>query len=339
MGLDSYMSRLTDKVTSYSHYKGISFDEPTYTLTPTRTGNKSPYTTMSDNLFVNDGTNLPTIVEGPMPGQNAYQFVLNPNTSTTSRLYYGSTSSGDAGAQSDIRRACYGAGPYDRVFGIWVKTPDGSANAGMVNCHRLLYGSTSVVMSVAVGKLGTGLPSIALNTPDLGYAAFSGQSQYGNAVDGYTPFEWNKWYFIAWRKQYVVNGNPFGGPTIGGTYSISTSYTLWINGIKTADVSNTINTTYLSVNMIEFGRNSSAFGNNTFAFANWFVGEWADYGEEAIKDIYKYGSPTNRPYQNADIRWTDGNTFYSASSEKVYRNGQWQDVFANRWDGANWLPI
>lgn len=337
MGLDSYMSRLTDKVTSYSHYKGISFDEPTYTLTPTRTGNKNPFTVMSDSLFVNDGTNLPTIVEGPMPGQNAYQFVLNPNTSTTSRLYYGSPTAGTSGGLDDIRRAFWGVGPWDRVFGIWVKTPDGSANAGMVNCHRILYGSTSVVMSIAVGKLGTGLPSIALNTPDLGYAAFSGQSQYGNAVDGYTPFEWNKWYFIAWRKQYQVNNST--NPTIGATYNITTSYTLWINGIKTSDVSNTINTTYQSVNMIEFGRNSNAFGNNTFAFANWFVGEWADYGEEAIKDIYKYGSPTNRPYQSADIRWTDGNTFYSASNEKVYRNGEWQDVFASRWSGANWLPI
>lgn len=337
------MSRLTDKVASYSHWKGISFDEATYTTTPTRTGSKTPYTTMLNANFVQDGVNQPTIVEGPMPGQNAYRFTLNSNTSplTTSRLYHGSTSSGSVGSTSDIRRACYDNYPFDRLFGIWMKFPDGvSSTNGILTAHRYLGGSNgqTVVMGVAMGKSNTGLPAISLPASDSGASSsqLSTLTQYGNAIDGYQAFEFNKWYFIAWRKQLNITDT---FPTVNTTVNGSVTYTLYVNGIKTVTAINTSPFIWYSVNMIEFGRTSAAFGLNSFDMANWFVTEWSDIDEQGLKDIYKYGSPTNRPYQNADIRHYDGTSFVQASNERVYRNGSWQDVFASRWDGTQWLPI
>lgn len=338
------MSRLTDKVASYSHWKGISFDEPSYTLTPTRTGSKSPYTTMLDANFVQDGTNVPTVVEGPMPGQNAYRFTLNSNTTplTTSRLYYGSTSAGTVGGTTDIRRAYYDNPPFDRVYGIWMRMPDASSNPnGLINAHRILGGSNgqTLITGVAMGKLTTGAPGISISTQELGASAplLQNISQYGNSTDGFKNFEHGKWYFIAWRKQMSFPG---GAPTINQTGTGTLTYDLYINGSLTKSVTVTSFPWY-SVNMIEFGRTSAAFGLNNFDMGCWFASEWSDIGEQGLKDIYKYGSGTNRDFQgNADIRYyVENSGWFGSTNERVYRNGSWQDVFANRWDGTQWLPI
>lgn len=338
------MSRLTDKVASYSHWKGISFDEPSYTLTPTRTGSKTPYTNMSNGNFTQDGTNVPTVVEGPMPGQNAYRFTLNSNTTplTTSRLYYGSPTSGQVGGLDDIRRAYYDASPFDRVYGIWMRMPNASSNPnGLINAHRILGGSNgqTVMTGVAMGKLPDGSPGISISSQELGASAglLQNISQYGNSTDGFKNLEHGKWYFIAWRKRMTISTT---FPTVNSTVNGTLTYDVYINGSLTRSA--TVTTfPYYSANMIEFGRTSAAFGLNSFDMGCWFASEWSDIGEQGLKDIYKYGSGTNRDFQgNADIRYyVEGSGWFGSTNERVYRNGSWQDVFASRWDGTQWLPI
>lgn len=214
------MGSLTDKITSYPHWKGISFDHSNFTSTPTRTGSKSPYTSMLDNLFVQDGTNAPTIIQGPISTQNAYLFTLDSTTTplTTSRLYYGSPTSGQTGNSDDIRRAYWDGGNFDRVYGIWVKTPDGGGLNGAINIHRILGGSngSTVVTGVATGETSNGVPIISLSATDLGSASQGVQNftQYGNATDGYYQIEFNKWYFVAWRKRLTITTQ---NPTINTT--------------------------------------------------------------------------------------------------------------------------
>lgn len=285
------MGSLTDKITSYPHWKGISFDHSNFTSTPTRTGSKSPYTSMLDNLFVQDGTNAPTIIQGPISTQNAYLFTLDSTTTplTTSRLYYGSPTSGQTGNSDDIRRAYWDGGNFDRVYGIWVKTPDGGGLNGAINIHRILGGSngSTVVTGVATGETSNGVPIISLSATDLGSASQGVQNftQYGNATDGYYQIEFNKWYFVAWRKRLTITTQ---NPTINTTVSGTLTYDLYINGLLTG--TGTITSfPWFNVNMIEFGRTSAAFGRNQFGLANWFAAEWSDIGTAGLAQIYSAG--------------------------------------------------
>lgn len=335
------MSRLTDKYQSYPHYRGVSFDEQTFTANPTKTGSKSftgePVALMG--TFVSDGANSPTIQTGVMPNQKYYEFEFDSTVTPTknARLIYGNTSTSTAGGTGDIRRTMWDVTPFDRVLGVWMKMPSqfGIDNASLA-LHRWVYGSQALI-NVGPGK-SNGLPALAFihgtseltspGTPSVNfYTSYTNQS--GNVIN----VEWDKWYFVSVRKIVVETGGAGGaGDVMTGTLE----YQHYINGELVGTVSRST-WTKRSVSAIIFGNNAAPTGGGNFKMgvSSWFVAEWSDILQAGLREIYKYGAPIQAP-----VKYSDGTNFQDdISAPKVYFNNAWQDIYADRFDGTNWVPI
>jgi hypothetical protein len=340
MGLDSHsMSRLTDKYQSYDHFKGISFDEPVFTAAPTRTGSRqlggNPLAMTNSNFF-SDGLNNPTIKSGVLPNQNYYHFEFD-NTITpqkNARLLYGSTSTSSTGGTDDVRRTMWDYTPFDRVTGVWVKTPSSAGNFGVGTYPavvRWLYG-TSAMINIGVGLSPNSLPALAIIHSTAEFTAGPIISVYENYTDANSnviPIEWGKWYFVAIRKMVNEDAPYLSGQSASGTLT----YQHYING----EVVNThTRTTWTKrpVNGIVFGNNNAIFKYD-FGVSGWFVTDWSQVGQTQLREIYKYGAPIQAPVKYYDgTNWQD-----DISAPKIFHSNQWNDVYANKYDGSQWVPI
>jgi hypothetical protein len=334
------MSRLTDKYQSYPHYKGISFDESSYTLTPTRTGAKQisgNSITMSDSNFALVGNN-PTIETGVLPNQKCYGILFDDSVSPNinSRLIYGSTSSSNTGTTTDIRRMFWDWTPFDRVMGIWVKTPETAppqdAPAPLAAVRLFTNGSSAMVF-IGVGKSPDGNPCINITHSGAelssGGASISYYESYTDQNSNTVSIEYNKWYFVAIKKS--VNETTSG--IIGNVQNGTLEYKHYINGELVNTVTRTA-WTKRSINAIVFG-NSNSFITGKIAISSWFMAEWSDIGQTQLREIYKYGAPIQAP-----VKYFDGTTWQDdMSAPKIFHSNQWNDVYANKYDGSQWVPI
>lgn len=336
------MSRLTDKYQSYPHYRGVSFDEQTFTANPTKTGSKSftgePVALMG--TFVSDGANSPTIQTGVMPNQKYYEFefdsTVTPNKNA--RLIYGSTSTSSAGGSGDLRRTMWDSTPFDRVVGFWMKMPSSlGIDNSVQTLHRWLYG-TQAIINVGPAKTNN-VPAIGIihSTAEFTHPTLTPSVNY---YTGYTDtnnnlisVEWDKWYFVAVRKIVSETGGAgFSNDVMTGTLE----YQHFINGQLVNTVTKT-QWTKRSVSAIVFGNNSVAagMGNLKVGLSSWFVAEWSDILQAGLREIYKYGAPIQAP-----VKYSDGTNFQDdISAPKVYFNNAWQDIYADRFNGTNWVPI
>jgi hypothetical protein len=331
-------SWLRTKQESYSHFKGISFDQPSYTLTPTITGDRlrdGNTVSMSSSLFVRDGQYDPTIVTGPMPGQNAYKFTFN-NTTTpqqSSRLYYGSLTMGQTGSTEDVRRVYWNydgvtGSPKSIVNGIWIKTPTsyGLLN-GQTGIHRILGDNGSGIgqnfMNIAIGTTN-GQPIIGIN--------------HAAELTGFIPttaatysVEWDKWYFIAVKRTTEIASSV----PIGNTQTGTLTYTHYINGVQGSTITSN-SWKRCSALAITWGHNASTTnaGNWSVSLAGWFVTDWDAVGAEGLAEIYRYGRIINAP-----VKYYDGVTWQNPIDKKVYDNSAWIDIHAAQWTGTAWDPI
>lgn len=281
------MSQLTNKQESYSHFKGISFDESSYTLTPTRTGDRlfnGNTVLMSSDSFVRDGLQDPTISNGPMSFQNAYKFTFNNVTPKSSRLYFGSTTTSNFGDVGDIRRTYwegFGDG-VERVYSIWLKMPDSVGTlVGTTGIHRVLYGNSPVI-GLGVGtSVNSSTPAISLShvgeNASLTATYTSNNSQY--------PINFGEWYLVSIVKSKVITG---GSSSVGATGTGNLTYKHYINGVLVGTLT-AASFTNTSVNMITWGHNSSAtpVGSDwSVSLAGWFVTDWDVVGSAGLAEIY-----------------------------------------------------
>lgn len=323
---------------SYSHFKGISFDEPSYTLTPTITGDRlwnGNSVTMSSSLFVRDGNQNPEVVTGPMPGQNAYKFTFNDASSPQllSRLYFGSTVPTDGGTfNRDVRRLYWdneASSPATKSIlnGIWIKTP---ASYGLLNgqtgIHRLLGTTTGAlqnVMNIAIGTT-SGQPIIGINhQPEFQGFIPSTALTYN--------VEWDTWYFVAVKRTVSIISEGAIGTISTGTLT----YTHYINGVEVGTVTSS-SWRKASVCAITWGHNNAtaSAGNWSVSLAGWFVTDWDAVGAEGLEEIYRYGRVINAP-----VKYYDGSAWQDPINKKVYDGSNWIDIHAAQWTGTAWDPI
>ncbi len=333
------MSRLTDKYQSYDHFKGISFDEPVFNSNPTKTGSKLIFGEAVNMNIESDGSVSPTIETGVLPNQKYYKFDFD-NTVTPikhSRLICGTTSTGSAGLLNDVRRLMWDGTPFDRVTGLWIKTPEeGTSNADngtILAAIRFVYG-TSAMINIGVGKTSAGVLSIGIihSTTE-----FTTTGPFINYYEGYTdqnnnfvPIEYGKWYFVAVRKSVIETGGAGG---VGNTMTGTMEYQHFINGLQ---VNSIVQTTWTkrSVSAIIFGNNNTLFKYN-FGVSSWFIADWSDIQQTGLQEIYKYGAPIQAPVKYYDgTNWQD-----DISAPKIFHSNQWNDVYANKYDGSQWVPI
>ncbi len=334
------MSRLTDKYQSYDHYKGISFDEPVFTSTPTRTGTRDIGSfgdvQMINGSLVSDGAISPTIKTGVLPNQNYYDFEFDNTVSPNkhARIIYGNTSTGTAGNANDVRRLMWDHTPFDRVTGVWIKMPSSASNFGLGTYPavvRWLYG-TSAVINIGVGLSPNNLPAIAIIHSTAEFSAgpiISVYEGYTDQNNNFVPIEWNKWYFIAVRKSVNESNSFSAGETATGTIE----YKHYINGQQ---VNTHTRTSWIkrSINAIVFGNNNAIFKFNV-GVSGWFVTDWSEVGQTELREIYKYGAPIQAP-----VKYYDGTTWQDdISAPKIFHSNQWNDVYANKYDGSQWVPI
>jgi hypothetical protein len=334
------MSRLTDKYQSYSHHKGISFDEPTFLANPNKTGTRqllSSYADVSMGTIVSDGLNNPTIKTGVLPNQNYYHFefdnTITPNKNA--RLIFGSTATSSAGNLNDVRRTMWDSTPFDRVTGVWIKMPSASNTFGLGTYPaivRWLYG-TSAMINVSVGLSPNNLPAISIihSTAEITTSGpiISVYENYTDSNSNVIPIEWGKWYFVAVRKSVNENYPYSAGEAATGTLE----YKHYING-ELVNTHTRTAWTKRSVNAIVFGNNNAIFKYD-FGISSWFVTDWSQVGQTELKEIYKYGAPIQAP-----VKYYDGTTWQDdISAPQIFHSNQWNDVYANKYDGSQWVPI
>jgi hypothetical protein len=291
MGLDSYsMSRLTDKIQSYSMESGTLFDETYSGAAPTMFGTNTTPATWAES-----GSTAITTVNGPMPGQKAWQFVASTSSGVGKRLR---NTGNDMNLVADNSYS----------FGTWIK---------FSNFYTTV--SNTFMPMIAVRPVSRGLLiSGFLNANDGLNTLFV---TVGNLTFGTTNnITTDKWYYIAVRRDGANAFIYVNGELIGSTTSMTINTTATMTGYDFG----TVQTNY----------------NQTVQVGPSYIAPYLTIQEPQILEIWKYGSPTNRTgSQNADIRYWDGTTFTQSLNEKVYHSGGWQDVFASRWDGANWIAI
>ncbi len=332
------MSRLTDKYQSYDHFRGISFDEATFLANPTKTGTKLLNGDPVIMGTTSDGSYSPTIETGVLPNQKYYKFDFDNTVSPLkhSRLICGNTTQGSAGGLDDVRRLMWDGTPFDRVTGLWIRTPDeGTSNADngtILAALRFVYG-TSAMINIGVGKTSTGVLSIGIihSTTEFPTGPFINYYEgYTDQNNNFVPIEYGKWYFVAVRKSVVETGGSGG---IGFTYTGTMTYEHFINGEQVNSITQT-SWIKRSINGIIFGNNNTIFKYN-FGVSSWFITDWSDIGQTQLREIYKYGAPIQAP-----VKYYDGDSWEDdASAPKIYFNGAWQDIYADRFDGTNWVPL
>ena len=281
------MSKLTTKQESYSHFKGISFDQSTFTTSPTITGNRTRNgnAVVMSTPFTRDGQYDPTIVEGPVTGQNAYKFTFNDTSSPqkSSRLYFGSVTSNTLPAD-DIRRIFYetdaNAVMEDILFGLWVKTPASYNSFAQTGVSRLI-GATGAntgqnILNITVGANSSIQPIIGIN-PIGELTGFVSNSTTTFAA------EWDKWYFVAIRRSgYQTNSG-----TAGSTATGNLTYTYYINGQERTTVS-VSSWKRCTISAITWGHSSASPINQEWSvsLAGWFATNFGAIGASGLAEIY-----------------------------------------------------
>lgn len=326
------MSRLTDKYQSYPHFKGISFDESTFTTDPTKTGAKLfNGNSVVMGSFTSDGANSPSILTGVMPNQKCYEMEFDSASPAKHvRLIYGNTTAGVAGGTDDVRRLIWDGDNFDRVVGYWVKMPSSfPVDGGSLALHRWLRG-TAALINIGPGKT-SGNPAIyIIHASEPASPAINNYTSYTDQNSNVIPIEWDKWYFVAIRKTVVYNTPVSVDTAATGTLQ----FQHFINGELVNTISYT-GWTKRSCNGIVFGNNAApAGGQFKTAVSSWFVGDWSDINQTALRDIYDYGAPIQ-----SEIKYYDGDSWEVSTDSKVYYDGAWRDVYASRWTGTEWLPL
>ena len=329
------MSRLTDKYQSYAHFKGISFDESTFTTSPSQTGAKL-YNGNSVVMgsFTNDGSHSPTVLTGVMPNQKYYEFEFDSGVTPnrTVRLIYGNTTSGNAGGLDDVRRLMW-EGNLDRVTGYWVKTPTNYSADGTIPTFRWVSGAAPI-FNISPGKVGSDFGIYFIHsTTEISPQSTTFYTSYTDQNSNVVTIQPDTWYFVAIRRRIVYDDPNLA---VGTAQTGTLEQQHYINGELVGTVTRT-SWTKRSVNGIIFGNNTLpvALGNVKLGVSSWFVADWSDIGQTQLREIYKYGAPIQTP-----IKYYDGTNWQDdASAPKVYYNGAWRDVYADRFDGTNWIPL
>jgi hypothetical protein len=287
------MSALTNTYQNLSHFKGISFDEATFTATPARTGTRAlngNSVEMLDANFASDGANNPTIQVGPLSDQNYYNFEFDNTVSPIkhARLIYGSTVAGNTGNANDIRRLMWDSTSFDRVVGVWIKMPSGlSVDNASVGGVRFFANGNSAIINIGPGKTN-GQPAVAIvhGTSEIGTASINFYTSYTDQNNNVVPIEWNKWYFIAVRKTVNESGNVAVNSSATGTLV----YDHFIDGNGVGGVQRT-GWTKRSINAIVFGNNSAPV-TSSVGVSSFFISDWSAIGQAELRSIYSSGLPT-----------------------------------------------
>lgn len=309
------MTRLIDKIHSYSIGNGIDFNQNYSGTAPTQYG---PYTfgTLSWSFLSTDNGITGSTSDGAFPGQGYWNFRSGGPTNATARLRAGSTSSESSVGSNLVR-------PQNYTYGVWLRiNEDITANVGFIRAMSQFvnsdpgngelweqgwwigYCKDNNGASPTYGKLGF---NIYTTNNDL---------YFFTDANGKT-FEVGQWVFIALRKsnpnnttvtmEVFINGGSMGSYTY--PYSDqSTTYHTFGSGDN--------------VRPCNFSVSSSFLASNTAIDAT------------AINEIWDYGAPIQVP-----VKYYDGTAWQTSSNQKIYNGTKWIPMYANRWTGTTWVPL
>jgi hypothetical protein len=278
------MSRMTDRIASYSLERGIMMDE-TYTGSPTMIGtNDSP--SYSNQNWVALGNGSISTVDGPMPAQKAWRFPLSTNTANSKYLRNNGT-----GASGDIQLIA----DNSYSIGFWFKVD--------------AFPSSTVAAPFHIVRPATrGYGFAAFYDNDSGSATYQQNILFITIATGTTArvasgLLTNTWYYVALRR------------------SGANAY-VYLNGTQVwSNTSLTVNTT-ATLTGIDFGNTATLYTQNA-DICGFYIAGYSTIGASEITDIWNYGSPIQVDIKRYDgSTWiSDISTpqvYYSGSWHNAY---------------------
>lgn len=142
-----------------------------------------------------------------------------------------------------------------------------------------------------------------------------GDKSYFFTSDNYPTLAANTWNYLAIRRD---GANAY----------------IYLNGtLINSDTSVAINTT-ANMTGYDFGNTQLFTYAQIINIASPYIGGYSTIGATEISNIWNYGSKIQ-----AQIKYWDGSTWSNSTGSKVYHSGGWQDIYASRFDGTNWVPL
>lgn len=295
------MSRLIDKLNTYTLEYLFNFNESSLVLPPTESTGHTVGNPTFWSYIGNTNGNLSALSDGVMPGQGSYKFLSNATGG--SRIRHGSSTTNQT--WHDKFR------DQDFSVGFWVKFNSFATSDIIVSqVTNSISGPSPVFMGYRVGAYdNAGTKTI---TFDIGVDYISVTTDHlGN------PITTGKWYYIAIRKfkpdSTTVNGE------------------VYLNGVL--KYTNTYAYQDFSIGFLSWGWNVAGYDSD-YQISSWYLATSSDINATAIGDIWDYGSPIQ-----TTIKYYDGDSWENSIGSKVYHSGGWNDIYASRWDGTQWLPL
>lgn len=296
------MTRLTDKINTYTLSDLFKFDESSLVLPPVNTIN-----TWNSSLWSYTGnTNgaLYSTSTGPMPGQGSYGFISD--ASRAGRIRHGSSTSEQTWA-AGIRDQDYSAGFWVRI-NQWTPT----------DCNLItILNATGAGLPPSATYEGFGVSHATNAGVKFINVTTGGVTTNINSDHNNNPLLIERWYFVAIRK------------FLADATTVTTE--VYLNGV----LKNTFNHTKIDglVTFINFGQQITNLSAN-YQIGCFYIATASNVNAAAIGALFDYGSTIQ-----AQIKHYDGTAWQTALASQVYYGGAWHDVWASKWTGTAWEPI
>lgn len=242
-------TQLPDKINSYSIERGIALNE-------TQSGTTAPTTTGSNTTsqtWTYSGSGTIQTVDGPVPGQKAWQFPLSTSSGVSRRLR---NTGDDTSLVSDNSYS----------FGIWFKALNFPSRTTLA----------SAVIFAGIRPVGRGILISSLYNEvsgDPNYGTNTLQIAIGDTTSWTGGLDTNKWYYLAVRRD-------------------GSDATIYLNNNLLTTLSNiTIDTTSSMIGY-DLGTTSSSV-NQDIIFGPQYIAPYSTITSTEIQEIYLAGTEWN----------------------------------------------
>lgn len=310
------MTRLTDKIRSYSVKNGIDFNEPFTGSWPTQYGPTSFSGGGQQIINANNGLTS-SANDGPFPGQYSWRF-QNGN-GKAARLRWSSYGNQATPGANYVR-------PQNFTYSIWVRINSMDQNPFY---NRAYAEYTNYLNNGQPGSdddwyqgwyMGyikqTDPAQPNYNKPIINL--YTGYQDIYIADDDKGQFlDYGKWYLTTIRKTKINSTTVEVEFMINGVVKQTRQHTYGDNAMAIYDHGQSNNSVW-----VDHSLGCSFLGTNT------------DFPQSVIQEIYKYGAPIQ-----TDVKYFNGTSWQTSSNQQVYDGSKWIPMYANRWDGSAWQPL
>ena len=310
------MTRLTDKIHSYTVRNGIDFNESFTGSWPSQYGSNT-FSAGAQQVLNTNGGLTSTANDGPFPGQYSWRFQNGNGKAARLRWSTGNTES-SVGANW-VR-------PQNFTYSIWVRINSMDQNPFYNRAFAEYTNFTGNgnpgsdddwYMGWYMGYIKeTNSSAPNYNKPVLnlytGYQdVYISDDHNGNFLD------YGKWYLATIRKTKINSTTVEVEFMINGVIKQTRTHTYGDNAMATYDHGQS---------------NTGVWVDHSLGCS--FLGESSVFTQSVIADIYKYGSPIQVP-----VKYYDGSAWQTSSNQQIWNGSKWIPMYANRWTGTEWVPI